>query len=594
MLSDQTLERPDRRAAGLDATLWTVLALTAAGLRLAALAAAPLNGREAEQALAAFQAAQGTVSDAAAHISPLLFHLNTLLFFIGDGGEAMARLIPALAGVGLTLTPLFLRRYLGRWGALGTGLLLALSPSALFASRTLDGTMPAALGVMVLVGCAAAFLDRWRLGLVTAGALGLAVALTAGAAGWGLLLGLLIALGIGLWMWREQVGWLWPLLRPALGRGAAMTGLGVLALGSGLGLHPAGLAAVGEQLLDWLARFRAPATPAVAPLPILLAYEPLILVFGLAGAVVASRRQHTAGLLLAFWAAIGALQVALMPSRQPADLLWLLLPLAGLAGLAIEALVNSLLTHGRWLNEGLYLPISLILWAHGGLALAHYAHSDDPVSLILAGLTILLQLVLLAAFGFAVTVPTVEESMEWLLQQGSGVMLRAGTLSLAAVLLAITISTGWGLAYLRPSDPRELPVADPIAGEVRTLSQVARQVSAQAAAMETGLPVTFLGQPDPTVAWTLRHFEQRVVERLGDETPPLVIAPAESALPAGYVGETFPLRRVWHPDWSGRATMLWWLYRETSAPAISGQIVLWVRDDLPPVLTTDDRPPTTP
>lgn len=580
MQSDATAHNSNRLPAGLDAALWTALALVAAGLRLAGLAAAPLNSAEAEQALAALRATQGVLSDAAARISPLLFHLNTLLFFVGDGGEAMARLVPALAGVGLALTPLLLRRYLGRWGALAMGLLLALSPSALLASRTLDGTVPAALGVMVLVGCAAGFLDHWRIGLVTAGALGLAVALTAGPAGWGLLLGLLIALGLGLWVWREQAAWLWPLVLPALGRGAAVTGLAVLALGSGLGLHPAGLAAVGEQFLSWLARFQVPDAAPVAPLPILLAYEPLILLFGLAGIGVAARKRHAAGLLLAFWAVIGALQVALMPSRQAADLLWVLLPLAGLGGLAVEELAQGLLAHGNWLNEGLYLPVSLILWAHGGLALAHYARWDEPASLVLAGLTLPLQLVLLAAFGFAVTVPKEEESARQVLLQGSRVMLRAGALSLGAVLLVVTLAAGWGLAFLRPSDPRELPVPDPVAVELRTLLQVTQQVSAQAGATETGLPVTFLEQPDPAVAWALRRFDQQVVDGLGAAEPPLVVVPTESVPPAGYVGETFVLRRAWIPTWSRREAVLWWLYRETSTVVTTERVTLWVRDDL--------------
>jgi predicted membrane-bound mannosyltransferase len=171
--------------------LWLLLLLLAAVLRLAGLGTAPLSSAEAVQALAAYGAAHGGgIPPEARTLSPLLFHVNVLLFTLFHGGDGLARLFPALCGVGLTLTPLLLRRYLGRWGALGSGLLLTLSPTLLALSRTLDGSIPAALGVMLLVGAVARFLDSWRSAWVPLGGVGLALALTAGPAAWGLLLGL--------------------------------------------------------------------------------------------------------------------------------------------------------------------------------------------------------------------------------------------------------------------------------------------------------------------------------------------------------------------------------------------------------------------
>jgi len=576
--------RAEGRFPGLEAALWTALVLIAAALRLTDLAAAPLGTAEAEQALAAYRVAHDVGGASAG--PPLLFHLNTLLFALFDGGDGLARSVPALAGVGLVLTPLLLRRYLGRWGALGTGLLLAISPTFLFASRTLEGTVPAALGVMLLVGCAARFLDTWRSSLITLGGLGLALALTAGAGAWGLLLGLLIALAGGLWVWRDQVEWIWPMVRPALGWGALVCGLGVLGLGTGLGLNPAGLAAVGDQFLAWLARFglSGGGSPP-SPVLLLLAYEPLTLLLGLVGLALALRRRHGMGLLWAFWTAVGGAQLALMPGRRPTDLLWVLLPLAGLGGLAVEELARSLETHGRWLNEGLYLPVSLVLWVHCGLSLSRYSHTGVEADRALAVLTVVLQVLLTGAFGFAVSVPEPDEEPGQALRRGVATALRAGGLSLGLILLAVTLSTGWGVAHLRPADPRELLVGEPIAPEVRTLTAVVERVSALNTRAESGLPVTFLGEPDPSLAWALRRFDQRVVERLSAQEwqSPLVIAPTQEALPAGFFGEAFPLRRAWTPQWGGRETVRWWLYRETSAPpATVEQVALWVRDDLTP------------
>ena len=580
------------RPPNLDALLWVALVLVAAALRLTDLAAAPLNGAEAAQALAAYQTVGAQVR--AQLIAPLLHHLNILLFALFDGGDGLARLVPALAGVGLVLTPLLLRRYLGRWGALGTGLLLALSPVALFSSRTLDGTVPAALGVMLLVGCAARFLDTWHPRWVTLGGLGLAVAVTAGPAAWGLLLGLLLALAVGLWVWRDQLEWLWPVIQPVLGRGLVAVGLGVLLLGSGLLLNPAGLAATGGQFLAWLARFGPPAggPPSPSPLTLLLAYEPLVLLAGLVGLVLAVRQRHGMGLLWAFWTAVGAAQLALMPGRGPADLLWVVLPLAGLGGLAVEALVQALSAHGHWLNEGLHLPVSLVLWAHCGLTLARYTTRNLQVEqellaaqtdLLLAGLTVLLQVLLVVAFGFAVSAPEPGERPGKTALRGLAAALRAGGLSLGLVLLMVTFSVGWGLAHVRPTDPRELLLQEPTTVEVRTLVSVVEQVSILSTGAETGLPVTFLGEADPALAWALRRFDQRIVDHLDPgDPPPLILASSQATPGFGYFGETFPLRRNWTPVWgSSHEVVQWWLYRQTTIPPVaSEQIVLWVREDL--------------
>ena len=592
---------PDSRWQSLEVALWTLLVLLAALLRLTDLDAAPLSSAEAAPALAAYRLAHPPASlspSPPVPPSPLLLHLNALLFVLFHGGDGLARLVPALAGVGLVLTPLLLRRYLGAWGALGTGLLIAFSPTAVYFSRTLDGTVPAALGVMVLVGCAARYLDSMRSSWVIWGGIGLAVALTAGPGAWGLLLGLLLALAGGLWIWREQVPWIWPMIRPALRRGATVAGLGVLALGTGLGLHPAALADVGQAALAWLARF-GPASGGSAPPPLLLlvVYEPLLLLAGLAGLAMAVRRRHGMGLLWTFWAAVGAVQLAVMPGREPADLLWLLLPLAGLGGLAVDELARSLLTQGHWLNEGLYLPVSLLLWAHSGLSLARYARLGDPKDLALAGLALLLQVFLTATFGFAVSVPGPEEDPAVAVRRGLITALRAGAASLGLVLLLVTWSIGWRLSHRLPADPRELLVESPTAVEVRVLVGVMEQTSMLNTGGEAALPVTFLDEADPALTWALRRFEQEVASeglyvRLvenddpnlypeGANRPPLIVAPADKPIPPGYFGEVFTLRRTWVPLWGGHQTARWWLYRESAVPpAAVEQVALWVRDDL--------------
>jgi len=597
--------------------LWLLLLLLAAVLRLAGLGTAPLSSAEAVQALAAYGAAHGGgIPPEARTISPLLFHVNVLLFTLFHGGDGLARLFPALCGVGLTLTPLLLRRYLGRWGALGSSLMLTLSPTLLALSRTLDGSIPAALGVMLLVGAVARFLDSWRSAWIPLGGFGLALALTAGPAAWGLLLGLVLALAAGLWVWREQVPWVWPMVWPALGRGLAAFALGLFVFGMGLGLHPAGLAATGEQFLRWL----SPETVSVGDgiNPVLLS-EPLLLLAGLAGAALAVARRHGMGLLWLFWAGVGVgagLAPALLgqPQGQPqgqlqglplhAPVLWLV-PLAGLGGLAMEGLARATRAGGAGVQPDpvgaglapapdrargaygwVYGALSLTLWIHSGLTLARYSRYGQPADLLLAGIGLTLQVLLILLFGMALSVPEEEETPEEAARRALLSALFLAARVLGVVLLAVTFATSWRVARVCPGEPSCAPgvVPAPTAPDLRLLAkEVERVRSAVRSKAECRL---WLADPDPAVAWALRDLDFQTVpaENLrGEDTPALIVAPAGMSVPPGYYGTAFTLRRAWIPPQSPSQWVRWGLYRDPpSPPPPADQVVLWVREDLIP------------
>ncbi|NLD74549.1 MAG: hypothetical protein GX649_17755, partial [Chloroflexi bacterium] len=59
---------------------------------------------------------------------PLLYHLTALAFALFGHTDVTARLVTALAGVAIALTPLLFRRWLGKWGTLGAIALMAISP----------------------------------------------------------------------------------------------------------------------------------------------------------------------------------------------------------------------------------------------------------------------------------------------------------------------------------------------------------------------------------------------------------------------------------------------------------------------------------
>lgn len=611
----------------LEKNLW-VLLLLAAALRLMDLGAAPLSSAEAVQALAAYQAAHGGgIPSQAQEISPLLFHVNVLLFALFRGGDGLARLVPALCGVGLALTPLLLRRYLGPWGALGSGLMLALSPTLVALSRTLDSTIPAALGVMLLVGAIARYLDSYRSAWIPLGGVGLALALTAGPTAWGLLLGLALALAAGLWLWREQIPWVWPFVRPALGRALLALALGLFAFGTGLGLHPAGLAAMGEQFVHWL----APEAGGKINFALQWLSEPLILLTGVAGAILALSRRHGMGLLWLFWAVVGIAEAVLAPTPM-APVLWLV-PLAGLGGLAVEELARALQRGARGAYGWVYGLLSLTLWVHSGLVLARYSRYADPADLFLLGIGLALQVLLILLFGITLAVPEADETPEQATRRALLSVLHWASLTVGIVLVAVTFAAGWRVAWVCPGEPTCAPgvVPDPVARDLRALVMEAERILTQTPARaETGCRL-HLADPDPAVVWALRDLTARfcpeespalnrwaqiggptvnpraqtkspggaspsepgasapggknepVALASGElgEKPALIVAPAGVSIPEGYYGTTFTLRRAWDLPRTPYEWARWWLYRASLSPLPPArQVILWVREDL--------------
>ena len=197
--------------------LWILVVAVALVLRLVSLASAPLNESEAREAMLALRATAGQGMPRG-HYSPLLFVLNGLLFFMCGTSDALARLWPALFGSALVLGPFLLRRRLGRFGALGAGLYLAFSPTALLASRQLDGTMVAVVGVMLSLGSVVRFSDTDRRLWLTWAAVGLALAVTASSSAYGLLLSMGLAWLALTWAWpHRKKRLLWTIVQPHWG-----------------------------------------------------------------------------------------------------------------------------------------------------------------------------------------------------------------------------------------------------------------------------------------------------------------------------------------------------------------------------------------
>lgn len=121
-------------------------------------------------------AGQGYKHDPMMH-GPFLFHINALAYFLFGASDYTARIMPALFGVAMVLMPLFLRRWLGRTGALAASVMLLISPNILYRSRSLRHDIFVATWTLLMVIALFQYLHTRRNRWLYVGAAAIALAL---------------------------------------------------------------------------------------------------------------------------------------------------------------------------------------------------------------------------------------------------------------------------------------------------------------------------------------------------------------------------------------------------------------------------------
>jgi uncharacterized protein (TIGR03663 family) len=587
------------------------VALLAAGLRFFQLGLRPLNEAEAVQALAAYRFTHGAASATPAGTVPALFTGNVIGFSLLGASDITARLLPALTGMVLVLLPYWLRHRLGRGGAMVASLLLALSPSAVYFSRNLDGAiLVATCGLAIAVGLIA-YLDTRRPGYLYLAAAALGLGLCAGPAIFTLLLifaGFAALLFLGERLLDRETGWssllvAWWAAKDETGlftRLAAvlLATFGLVAMT--LVLHPGGIGDAADLLGAW-ARSFVPETggnPAIYPSLLLLRYEPFILLLGLAEmihAVVASRRRgrpegqmlgssfpHTA--FLASWALAAFVIVSLAGQRPAGNILLVLVPLALLAGQGVERAWAWLNRGALWPEAGVVTGAALGILVFFYLQVAAYGLADSASTISFAGMTIYTAAtyLLLAGVALLLLVGLFVAAWAW---RGTTLLVRGGWLTAVVVLGLFGFKSMWSLNFAHAADPRELMIAQTTAPDVRELVNQLETLSLNQSGDRHTLPVTVDQATGPVVAWYLRRFEHAVVVD-GLSTPPDTIAAVTLVMQDPPIGETFrgrgfPLRSRWAP-WGlgGQSLVRWILFDGGSLPTVDQEVVLWVTSQL--------------
>lgn len=551
--------------------------------RLLAGGSGPLSPGEAQQALAAHHLSQGSpaLAETADPSSPLLLSLQALLFALFGAHDALARL-PVV--VLTSLSPLafwLLRPLLGRLSALMAAGLLVLSPCWTVAGAQGLGAGLGATALLFAFALAVqAAREHRRVWASSAGA-ALAAALASSGEAWG---GLLVGMGVWLLLRRRRGE---PRLSP-LGRhwqSLSLSFLGTLMLLSTAGgLYPKGLQGVVDLPSAWAFSFVRPHPDALPrQVLLLLVYEPLLLVLGLATiAFVFPSTDWRKAIYL--WTGV-TLLMAIAGGRHMSGVLLALPALAVLSAEALQAMARwwwpagNSVDHpldGRLRLEG--LAASFALLGYGYVAVSGLAERGGTAFLVLS----------LTALGIG-------GSLLGLVLVRRGATAAVALVGMGALLVLVpwTLSNtfqGVGLRHAVPSDLLRAEISRQ--GLSDLLSDVER-LSWSRTSSRHELPLMVEERAGPLLlGWYLRDMRRlqwvrEVPAEAGTEA--IITSGAAPILQASvYVGQDYVIASRWRPSFGGAREFLRWLLFRQGGSLSDERVTLWVqegeRDERPRVL----------
>ncbi|MCX7839630.1 MAG: TIGR03663 family protein [Anaerolineae bacterium] len=573
----------------IEIALYIALVCVALFARVVALGDVPLTSDEARQAIASWNFINGR--EDAFIGSPLLFTGNAILFALFGANDTLARLLPALFGSALVLLPALVRRELGRIGALVSSTLLAFSPSLIFFSRALDGSM-------IAVTCAlAAFAFAWRyLAERNARELHLAaifaaLALTAAREVWTIVFALAI---FAVLSFKFQVSG--SHLTQYVTRNTQHTilffVLTILLTATTFTLRREGIGAAFDLLSAWLAGLQ-PSSAFYDPLRLLLIYDPLVFFVGLLALVRLSfvafdERARAFFNALTFWGIIAFVVYTLGGDKNPARVVVIVTPLALIAGWFIgdwlERVARETDREFFIAQEIPVLIFALVISAFLYLVIVELATRGTlAITIVLARLfgwerviggtldwqiVFALVLIALAAIAFLIVA-----TVGW---------QRARTLAFALMLIVLTVWTVRQTAMLNYDamrNAREFLVARAAASNVRDLERDLRDISRWRANDSYALHIVADEKLSPIVAWTVRDFRHaRFAARPAGMAAQVLLLPTPAAAPSSdWMGQTYTLemRRVSAPR-TGLEWLRWLLFRDVGALE-RASVELWMR-----------------
>jgi uncharacterized protein (TIGR03663 family) len=597
----------------VEVCLYGLILIVGLALRLWNLGDYPLSEAESSQSLTALRLHRGDPITADSY-SPLLASLNGLIFLLFHETEATARLAVALFGGVLILLPATLRRQLGAAECLFASGLLAISPTAVFLSRTVNSEIGVVIGALMLVSGFFNWAEdgqkRWL--YLLAG--GTAVLLTGGPMAYSILVvfAVIIVLRRKLFLalWKqglvyadarrttaEPVGAQPPAdddsddkaksgqvaVNPDLKHAGIFLLVALILLSTAATFNLGGFGVTTNLFADWLSRFSTQAQPNAGfnAVFLLAIYEPLIVVAGLIGLAFALVSRQLIRLVFVGWF-VGVLVLDLVMAGRPnGSVILVLVPLAFLAAFALAELFHGLQKKGSWSNEGIILVSGVVIAIFGYIGLAGWLDRDCAETDMFCQFAWLQSV---AAFMLFVVII----GFFWYALGGSSAAFRGAAVTGIVLALIASVSIGWRLNYGPLMNLGYQPLAGiPASAELIALTNTLSSESSVRAGDRSLLDITLTGPSRPILEWQLRDYSQ-LTQASTVSNPPTataIITPTPAAgteanfsLGEDYVGQDFAIDAVWSPVGMGAKELLNWLiFRELDERPDSSKVVLWLR-----------------
>ncbi|MCI0519221.1 MAG: hypothetical protein L0Z70_03080 [Chloroflexi bacterium] len=548
--------------------LYLAVFALALAARLLNLGLTPLLDGEAALAWQAMNLLKDAPSPLLPH--PAYLSLSGLSFAFFGATDFMARLWPALMGSLLALIPVAFRGYLGRFPALLLALGLALDPGLAAVSRLVGGPALALSFTLLALGLANA-------GKSAAAGVAAGLALLSGPGvipGW---LGLGLAWALDAWLARReetfqqmaiQVNW-----RTFFIAGGSALLLG----GTCFMLSPRGLGAWAAGLPAYFSGWLTPSgVPALRLLGALAIYQPLALIFGLAGALRAWLKFDRFNRLLSVWFTLALLLALLYPARQTADLIWAIVPLWALAA---GELARSFAPAGEksvipWVQGALVVILLTLIWTNVAV-LSRGGITQQDIYLRLG-------VIFGAAALAAVSAALVGLGWSW------AYVRLALSWAVFAALGLYGVSALWASTQPELTRRFELWRPTPLTADADLLVDTIADLSAWQTGEDHSIDIA-VAVNSPALRWALRDYPRAAFMENGlilggGASPSLAITrqdDAQPALSAAYRGQDFAWRA--YPAWETPLppNFFFWLTLH-QAPLMNEQVILWARADLFP------------
>lgn len=557
-------------------------------LRVMNLDARPLAPTEAQTAAAAWEFLNG--KPITEFSSPLLFTLDWLAFLLFGAFDLTARFLPAGASALLVLLPCLARAALGRAGALCAALLIAVSPSLVFFGRYLDASGLAVGGMLAALILFAHFRATQNTRRLYLAAVFAALALTADATAFTILGGGALYFALARARRAQVQGETVarnadaPLGHNPYLRAALLFGLTYGLAASTFLLNRDGVGAAFDLFGAWLAI--GPNVDAfTSSLSLLWVYEPLALIFGVAGialALTARDADATTWALTRMFAVIAlfALGWHMLRARQtPGAMTTLTLPLLLLAGwlggVLLERAAAEIRAGGGWSSALtgelpiflMLLLLTVLIYFQVGAFLqqTHFSPALDAFYRVLSGgsensalaafMTLgLITLVLLAVFiGLSIVLVGVSRTTSLL------------ALAVGAILLLGQLRALWLLNFDMNEPLREIIVTTQTPRHLRTLVQDLEWYSQIRHGDAHVMRIAADKELGATGRWYLREFVNiewtRQVERAADAQA--LVSAVETPPPGNWMGQRYAVQREWTlANANGLDLWKWFVFRQ--------------------------------